>query len=98
MRYYFNYQYLPKGAEQPVDTGDAVNVTDEQTAKPPTLPAVGDHVQIHHVGGEGEGLAGRVKSRLFQYLVSDENPDLHRCMINIVVEESDEDWGKLIKE
>ncbi|REC94490.1 hypothetical protein [Kushneria indalinina] len=98
MRYYFNYQYLPRGAEQPVETGDAVNITDEQTAKPPTLPAVGDYVQISYVGGEGEGLTGKVKSRLFKYLVSDDEPDLHQCLVNIVVEETDEDWGKLIRE
>lgn len=98
MRYFFNYQYLPKGAEQPIDTGDAVQITDEQTAKPPTLPAVGDYVRVSHVGAEKKSFAGRVKSRLFEYQVSDEQSDLHRCMINIVVEETDENWGKLIKE
>ncbi|GHC31072.1 hypothetical protein GCM10010082_26680 [Kushneria pakistanensis] len=98
MRYYFNYQYLPKGAEQPVDTGDAVRITDEQTAKPPTLPDVGDYVQINYFRAEDEILSGRVKSRLFRYLVSDEDPDLHQCLVNIVVEETDDDWGKLIKE
>lgn len=42
---------------------------------------------------------GRVKSRLFRYLGGPSDMDTEpACAINIVVEETDGDWGMLVKE
>lgn len=97
MRYYFNYQYLPKGADRPVDAGSAIHISDEKAEKPPSLPAVGDYVEINPVGVDKKRFQGRVKSRLFRYSVDDgTDPDLHVCRVNIVLEEDDMAWHQLI--
>lgn len=97
MKYYFNYQYLPRGAERPIDAGIAIEVSEDQHRIPPTLPSVGDYVQLNYMTGGGDNFSGKVRSRLFTYFVG-ERPEQHGCAINIVVEEDDDDWGKLIKE
>lgn len=91
MKFYFNYQYLPKGAARPIDSGDAF----EDVEDPRVLPNVGDYVEVPAWPGGDEGFAGKVKSRLFRHL---RTPGATSCMINIVVEECDDDWGKLVKE
>lgn len=56
------------------------------------LPNVGDYVQIEPVGQpDAPRYYGRVKSRLFRYIND-------TCGVNIVIEDTDDDWGAVIKE
>jgi hypothetical protein len=97
MKYGIDYQYLPKGAQRPQDDGEIVGieVTDEGGAV--VLPNVGDYVEIHNGGdgGQRSSFSGKVRSRLFRYI---RVPGEVLCQVNIVVEETSDDWGKLIKE
>jgi hypothetical protein len=96
--YSVDYQYLPKGRTRPIDDGEIVGIKTAEDNAPLPLPSVGDFVHIDNSadGGVRSGFSGRVRSRLFSYLrASDERVV---CHINIVVEETDDDWGKLIKE
>jgi hypothetical protein len=93
MKYYVEAQYLPKGAQRPLDNGIAldIGVTDQEFA---LVPNVGDFVQVGLGMGDTEGriqFSGKVVSRLFRYLGD-------TCGINLVVAETDVDWGTLIKE
>lgn len=93
MKYFINYQHVPQGAERPVDCGD---VFDENLMKASTLevvPNVGDYVELHIQGGQT--FSGKVRSRLFRYIGIQEEVN---CIINIVVADTDDDWGLLVKE
>jgi hypothetical protein len=93
MKYSVELQYLPKGASRPLDQGSTIDVqTDDQGFA--ILPAVGDYINVGFGSGDLEGRAefeGRVATRLFNYMGD-------FCGVNIVVEETDMPWGKLIKE
>lgn len=99
MKYGIDYQYLPKGAQRPQDHGEIVGikVTDDEGVVLPILPNVGDYVEIHNAadGGQRSSFSGKVRSRLFRYT---RVPNEVICQVNIVVEETSDDWGKLIKE
>lgn len=88
-KYGIDYRYLPKGASTPVDNTNPVDVEVdyEQFA---LIPNVGDFVDIpgDDPGMRNVPLKGRVRSRLFTYVMS-------YCYITIVVEDTDEDWTKL---
>ena len=94
MKYGMDFQYLPKGAGRPLDDGEVVPIeTDEDGFA--LIPNVGDFVQIDASTIDGNGFSGRVKSRLFSYI---RTPGNDYCAVNVVVEETDDDWGMLIKE
>lgn len=92
MKYYLNYQHQPKNAARPLDQGLAIKLEVDETQFA-LLPNVGDFVSLDNSLLEGDmaSFSGRVKSRLFSYIAGN-------CMINIVVAETDDDWGQLIKE
>lgn len=93
--YGVDYQYLRKGAARPDDDGIVVPL--ESTSNPLILlPFVGDYVSIAGKNNELSSFSGKVKSKLFTYTRIP--GDIVHCGINIVVEETDDDWGKLIKE
>jgi hypothetical protein len=90
MKYQVSFQYLPRGAERPIDHSSA---SDFETDGLGMLPNVGDYVQIIRLATkEAPNYSGRVRSRLFRYFENDS------CGVNIVVEEDEEGWGRLIKE
>lgn len=98
MKYSIDYQYLAKGASRPSDDGEVVGIRTDDESGPVLLPNVGDYVHIDNSMDKGQRTAfsGKVRSKLFNYIrISN---DEVMCGINIVVEETDDDWGKLIKE
>ena len=97
MKYGIDYQYLPKGSLRPHDNGEIIGIEATDKSGIVLLPNVGDFVQIDNSmdGGQRSSFSGKVRSRLFRYMRS---PDDVFCQVNIVVEESDDDWGKVIKE
>lgn len=98
MKYFIDYQYLPKGAARPLDDGEAVGIEATDQGGFALLPNVGDYVHIDNStdGGKRTAFSGKVRSRLFNYLRASD-ADVN-CIVNIVVEETDDDWGLLIKE
>lgn len=90
MRYFLNYQNLGKGDDRPIDEGETIDI-DIQKDGHAILPSVGDFVLLDNSGTDMASFRGRVRSRLFRYVKDS-------CMINIVLEESDDEWGALIKE
>lgn len=95
MKTHIDFQYLPLGADRPVDDGVIVGIESDQAVGTVVAPNVGDYVELVGNQEEHRRFSGKVKSRLFRYfLVGDEKV----CSINIVVEETKDDWGKLIKE
>lgn len=97
MKYHIDYQYMSKGAARPSDDGQVVGIEATDSHGVVVLPNVGDYVQIDNSmdGGERAQFNGKVKSRLFTYLRTQN--DIF-CNVNIVVEETEDDWGRLIKE
>lgn len=95
MKYFIDYQYLPKGAERPLDDGAVVDIQFEADAGSAVIPNVGDYVEIIPMGTDVTAFSGKVRSRLFRHFVG---KDESNCAVNIIVEESDDDWGKLVKE
>ncbi len=97
MKYSIDYQYLPKGAQRPQDDGEVVGIeaTDEGGAV--VLPNVGDYVEIYNTGEDNQrsSFLGKVRSRIFRYTRASSEVF---CQVNIVVEETSDDWCKLIKE
>lgn len=53
-------------------------------------------MEVQFPGGEGTSFSGKVRSRLFRYFSGTEVEAT--CAVNVVVEDSNDDWGKLIKE
>jgi hypothetical protein len=97
MRYSVEYQYMSKGAARPSDDGEVVGIQATDQTGTVILPNVGDYVHIDN-SADGVGRAsfhGKVCSRLFTYIRS---PKDVFCHVNMVVEETDDDMGKLIKE
>lgn len=98
MKYFIDYQHISKGAARPSDNGEVVPIEASDKSGTVILPSVGDYVHIDNSadGGKRVGFSGKVRSRLFRYIRTSE-ADVH-CLVNIVVEESDDDWGMLVKE
>ncbi|CAM5195100.1 hypothetical protein [Alishewanella longhuensis] len=98
IKYGIDYQYLPKDSDRPLDDGEIVGIEATSESGQVILPNVGDYVHIDNSadGGQRSKFSGKVKSRLFNYVRI--NDDEVFCGVNIVVEETDDDWGKLIKE
>jgi len=98
MQYNIDYQFLPKGAKRPVDDGEIVGIEATDKSGVVVLPNVGDYVHIDNSidGDKRSSFSGKVLSRLFNYTRTGDSKVY--CFVNIVVEEVDDDWGKLIKE
>ena len=98
MKYSIDFQYLAKGAARPTDDGEIVGIEATDKDGMVILPNVGDYVHIDNSmdGGQISNFSGKVRSRLFTYLRGSD--DEVYCGVNIVVEESADDWDKLIKE
>lgn len=98
MKYFIDYQYLPKGAARPQDEGEIIGIEATDESGVVILPNVGDYVQIDNSadGGKRSSFAGKVRSRLFSYIRA--SGIGKHCIVNIVVEEDDDDWGKLSHE
>lgn len=98
MKYYIDYQYLPTNARRPLDDGEVVAIEADDTGGTVILPSVGDYVHIDNSVDKGKRVAftGKVRSRLFRYIRTSE-VEVH-CAVNIVVEETSDDWGLLVKE
>lgn len=95
MKYFVDFQYLPKGHPRPSDDGEVIGIeTDDKGYT--LIPNVGDYVQLSTDADHAE-FSGRVKTRLFRYFNLD---GTKTCAVNIVVEEIEDDavWGALIKE
>jgi hypothetical protein len=60
------------------------------------IPNVGDFVQLDNSMNKMTSIKGRVRSRAFFYLGGTEIVE-PACNINIILEEMDEHWSKLIK-
>ncbi|WP_054075848.1 hypothetical protein [Comamonas testosteroni] len=95
MKTSFDFQYLPKGADRPIDDGEIVAVEAGKADGAIIAPAVGDFIQLVGAKEPHRQFDGIVKSRLFRYVIVGEEV---YCHINIVVEEADVNWGLLIKE
>lgn len=96
MKYWIDFQYLRKGFERPIDQGSVVGIEVDGDHGYAAIPNVGDYVEVILSGRpDQEAFMGRVRSRLFRYFVVQ---DQTNCSVNVVVEETDDDWGKLIKE
>lgn len=99
MKYTIDYQYMPSGSARPVDDGEVVTIdaldSDGHTV---IIPNVGDYVHIDNSqdGGERSNFSGKVRSRFFRYIRTSETDVL--CLINIVVEETTDNFGELVKE
>jgi hypothetical protein len=104
MKYVVTFQFLPSGARRPEDPGPLEFRS--ETTEAHLIPNVGDFVSVDmdmiYPEGVPEGQStaeakGKVKSRLFRYvpLPDAENP---LCLVNIVYETTDDDWGLLVKE
>lgn len=97
MKYFVDYQYLPKRAARPHDDGEMMPIEISGEHPQSLLPNVGDFVHITNIGGgDHANFSGRVRSRLFRYLRAEGVEPT--CAVNIVVEETDDDWGLLVKE
>jgi len=98
MAYGVNYQYFPKNNPhgRPLDNGSALWDHPATDAELVLLPNVGDYIQLDRSLIKGESFSGKVRSKLFRYIVAPDGKQW--CQINIVVEESDDDFGALIKE
>lgn len=88
MKYYVTFQQMGTNG-RPIDHPSSA---DFETENAGFLPNVGDYVEIEPMGKpEAPRYSGKVSSRLFRYMADS-------CGVNIVVSDTDDDWGKLIKE
>jgi hypothetical protein len=97
IKYRIDYQELSRGSARPSDDGEVAGIEATDETGSVIIPNVGDYVSIDN-DGDGQGrpsFAGKVKSRLFRYMRVGETL---WCIVNIVVEETEDDWGLLAKE
>ncbi|KHJ66403.1 hypothetical protein QU24_19555 [Pantoea rodasii] len=96
--YQVDYQYKSRSAEKPVSSGNVIRSSGEETPVM-FIPDVGDFVEIDGNPENDDSLVsfrGEVISRFFRYRrISDTEVF---CHINIVVEESFQDFDNLVNE
>jgi hypothetical protein len=97
MKYSIDYQYMSKGASRPHDDGEIVGIQANDESGLVILPNVGDYVGISNSGNGRTSFHGKVRSRLFRYICGSDS-DSEYCVVTIVVEQTDDDWSKLVKE
>jgi hypothetical protein len=97
IKYTIDYQHMPKDSDRPHDDGEIITIEATDASGLVILPNVGDYVNIDNAADKGErsSFAGKVRSRLFNY-VRLSNDDVF-CHVNIVVADTADDWGKLVK-
>tara|TARA_R110002110_G_scaffold78748_4_gene206302 strand:- start:38 stop:373 length:336 start_codon:yes stop_codon:yes gene_type:complete len=104
--HHIQYQPLKAGADRPEDWGSCHAYSIEGNSAVCQLPQVGDFVNLVPLGASDQYLSfsGKVRSRLFTQFThvhgssGQEEPNEIHIGVNIVVEETNDDWGKLIKE
>jgi hypothetical protein len=98
LKYSIDYQYMAKGAARPSDDGEVVKIEATDKSGTVIIPNVVDYVHIDTAcqNDPRTKFSGKVRSRLFSYARLSKDDNL--CLINIVVEETDDNWSKLIKE
>lgn len=98
MKYSVEYQYQPRGSARPHDDGEIVGIAFDDRGQglgTALIPNVGDFVALH---GHGvEAIQAQVKTRFFRYIQAGDGGEWY-CHVNIVVTDTDQDWGQLIKE
>ncbi len=93
MKISIDYQYAPGPGQRPYDDGETVGIKLEDAGGSfAVIPNVGDYVQITAIKDGDPSFSGKVRSRYFIYIGQ------MQCHVNIVVEETGDDWGLLIKE
>ena len=98
IKYSIEYQHMPSGHDRPIDDGEILGASFSQDEGSALIPNVGDYVHIDNStdGGQRSMFSGKVASRLFSYIrLSDD--EIH-CHVNIVVADTSDNWGALIKE
>jgi hypothetical protein len=97
IKYRIDYQEFCKGSTRPSDDGEVVGIEATDETGSVIIPNVGDYVSVDNDGDEQgrSSFAGKVRSRLFRYVRVGETL---WCIVNIVVEHTEDDWGLLIKE
>jgi hypothetical protein len=98
LKYSIDYQYMTKGSSRPNDDGEVVAIKATDESGTVIIPNVGDfvHIDTFIENDPRTKFYGRVRSRMFSYLRMSDGDTA--CTINIVVEETDDNWGELIKE
>ena len=96
--YHIDYQHMKKGDTRPTDDGVVVGIEVTDRSGVVVLPNVGDFVHIDNSmqRPRGASFSGRVRSRVFHYIGG--NDGNVACTVNIVVQETDDDWGALEKQ
>lgn len=96
--YSIDYQYKEKGSHKPTASGNVIRSSGEETPVM-FIPDVGDFVEIGGNPEKNENLTsfrGIVVSRFYRYQrISDSEVF---CHINIVIEESVQDFSSLVSE
>jgi hypothetical protein len=97
IQYRIDYQELSKGSVRPSDDGEVVGIEATDETGSVIIPNVGDYVSIDNDGDEQgrSSFAGKVRSWLFRYVRAGEKM---WCIVNIIVEHTEDDWGLLVKE
>jgi hypothetical protein len=97
VKYFIDYQYMPKDAARPKDDGEVIPILATDKSGTVILPNVGDYVEVQVKAGAK--FSGKVRSRLFRYIGDDNDRSAEPlCMVNIVVAQTADDWGRLVKE
>jgi hypothetical protein len=89
---------MPKDSDRPSDDGEVVTITATDKSGTVIIPNVGDfvHIDTFDENDPRTKFSGRVRTRLFTYFRHSSDDTF--CHVNIVVEETDYNWGELIKE
>ncbi|MBK5017215.1 hypothetical protein [Pantoea sp. S62] len=96
--YSIDFQYKPRGNEKPVPAGNVISSSGEETPVM-FIPGVGDFVEIGGDPAKDGSLSsfrGVVVSRFFRY---DRQSDSEVfCHVNVIVEESFQNFSHLVHE
>jgi hypothetical protein len=98
MKYSIEFQYAHNKDSRPGDEGYMFIKTHDGDGKQVIIPNVGDYVRIEHIDHlpAGQFIQGKVRSRYFIYTKFSEASE-SSCVVNIVVEETDDDMGMILK-
>lgn len=95
VRYFIDYQYMAESDVRPRRHGEVIGIRASDSRGVVVLPNVGDYVSIDTGGAGASGFSGRVRSRYFRYFKVRRG---FSCYVNIVVEEVDDSFDKLLNE
>lgn len=91
MRYKIEFQYKPEGSPRPYD--ESYKTVTMESGGTALIPNVGDFILV--TDSKGTALEGVVATRLFNYVNLGQDD---WCIVNIVVTDTDVDFGTLLKE